>query len=92
MSDDQPDDIDPVLARRARIRRLAETGQRMGYSCFALAIVLFVVAFIVQFPGWMVTVIIALMVLGSFTLAPAIVFAYGVKAADAEDRGEKFGY
>jgi len=25
-------------------------------------------------------------------LLPAIVFGYGVKAADAEDRGEKFGY
>lgn len=92
MSDDQPTDADPVLARRARIRRLAETGQRIGYSCFGLAVVLFVVAFVVQFPAWMVTVIIALMVLGSLTLAPAIVFAYGVKAADAEDRGEKFGY
>lgn len=83
---------DPVLARRERIRRLAELGQRIGYSCFALAVVLFVVAFIVQFPAWLVTIIIAAMVVGSLVLAPSIVFAYGVKAADAEDRGEKFGY
>lgn len=83
---------DPVLERRERIRRLAELGQRIGYSCFALAVVLFVVAFVVQFPSWLVTVIIAAMVVGSLVLAPAIVFAYGVKAADAEDRGEKFGY
>ena len=53
---------------------------------------LFVVAFIADFPSWIVTVIIAAMVLGSVTLLPAIVFGYGVKAADAEDRGEKFGY
>ena len=83
---------DPVLARRERIRTLTELGQRIGYSCFALAVVLFVVAFITQFPSWLVTVIIAAMVVGSLVLAPSIVFAYGVKAADAEDRGEKFGY
>lgn len=83
---------DPVLARRERIRRLCDLGQRVGYSCFALAVVLFVVAFITQFPSWLVTVIIAAMVVGSLVLAPAIVFGYGVKAADAEDRGEKFGY
>jgi sugar phosphate permease len=83
---------DPVLARRERIRRLCDLGQRVGYSCFALAVVLFVVAFIAQFPSWLVTVIIAAMVIGSLVLAPAIVFGYGVKAADAEDRGEKFGY
>jgi hypothetical protein len=83
---------DPVLARRERIRRLCDLGQRVGYSCFALAVVLFVVAFIAQFPSWLVTVIIAAMVVGSLVLAPAIVLGYGVKAADAEDRGEKFGY
>jgi hypothetical protein len=83
---------DPVLARRERIRRLCDLGQRIGYSCFALAVVLFVVAFIAQFPSWLVTVIIVAMAVGSLVLAPAIVFGYGVKAADAEDRGEKFGY
>lgn len=92
MNGDSSPPSDPVLERRERIRRLAETGQRVGYSCFGLAVVLFVVAFVVQFPAWMVSIIIGLMVLGSLTLAPAIVFAYGVKAADAEDRGEKFGY
>lgn len=92
VSEHRPSETDPVLARRDRIRRLAEAGQRVGYACFALAVVLFVVAFVVQFPAWMVSIIIGLMVLGSLTLAPAIVFSYGVKAADAEDRGEKFGY
>lgn len=83
---------DPVLERRERIRRLSEAGQRFGYSCFALAVVLFVIGFIAQFPSWIVTIIVASMVVGSLVLAPSIVFAYGVKAADAEDRGEKFGY
>lgn len=83
---------DPVLERRAHIRRLCELGQRIGYSCFALAVVVFVIGFVVQFPGWIVTVIVGSMVLGSIVLLPAIIFGYGVKAADAEDRGEKFGY
>lgn len=83
---------DPVLERRARIRTLCEVGQRVGYSCFALAVVLFVVGFVAQFPSWIVTLVVASMVLGSVVLLPAIVVGYGVKAADAEDRGEKFGY
>lgn len=83
---------DPVLARRERIRKLSDLGQRFGYACFVLAVVLFVVAFLAQFPSWLVTVIIAAMVVGSIVLAPSIVFVYGVKAADADDKGEKFGY
>jgi hypothetical protein len=83
---------DPVLARRSRIRKLCELGSKIGYSCFGVAMLLFVVAFIADFPSWIVTIIIAAMILGSVTLLPAIVFGYGVKAADAEDRGEKFGY
>jgi len=87
-----PPEDDPVLIRRERIRTLCDLGSRIGYSCFGAAVVLFVVAFIADFPSWLVTMIIAAMVLGSLTLLPAIVFGYGVKAADAEDRGEKFGY
>ena len=94
-SDDESDKVvqtDPVLIRRDRIRMLCELGSRIGYSCFAAAMVLFFVALIAGFPSWIVTIIIAAMAVGSITLLPAIVFGYGVKAADAEDRGEKFGY
>lgn len=83
---------DPVLERRERIRRWSELGRRVGYGSFALAVVLFVVAFVAQFPGWLVSLVIGALVVGSVTLPPAIVFGYGVKAADAEDRGEPFGY
>ena len=87
-----PSPDDPVLRRRERIRRLTEAGKRLGYACFAVAVVLFVIAFVLQFPGWLVTTIITCMVVGSIVLPPAIVLGYGIKAADAEDRGEKFGY
>ena len=91
-NEDAPAMADPVLAKRERIRKLCELGSKIGYSCFGAAMLLFVVAFVADFPSWIVTVIIAAIILGSITLLPAIVFGYGVKAADAEDRGEKFGY
>jgi hypothetical protein len=83
---------DPVIVRRERIRRLVEFGRRIGYSCFATAMVLFVAAFLLDFPSALVSIIVGCLVVGTITLPPAIVFGYGIKAADAEDRGEKFGY
>ena len=77
---------DPVLARRAQIARLALIGQRIGYLLYGAAIVLFVVGFIVGFTPAVVTTIVAMMIVGSFLLAPAIVAGYAVKAAAREDR------
>jgi hypothetical protein len=83
---------DPVLLRRERVRRLCDLGQRVGYACFAASMVLFVIGFITGFPAALVTVIITLMVGGSAVLLPAIIFGYAAKAAESEERGEKFGY
>jgi hypothetical protein len=77
---------DPVRARRARIARLVELGQRVGYGLFGLAIVLFFVGFVTGFSPAVVTITIAALLLGSLVLAPAIVFGYAVKAAEREDR------
>jgi hypothetical protein len=65
--------VDPVLARRRQVARAAELGQRIGYALFGLAVVVFVVGFVVGLTGAVV-------------LAPAIVAGYGVKAADRDDR------
>ncbi|MEJ7585073.1 MAG: hypothetical protein WKF43_13565 [Acidimicrobiales bacterium] len=78
--------VDPVLARRARIARWVERGQRVGYGLFGSAVVAFVAGFVTGFRGWVVTVIVAALVSGSLILAPAIVFGYGVKAANRADR------
>lgn len=86
------DPDDPVIIRRARIKKFCDVGSRIGYTCFGLAIVLFFVALIVGFPAVLVSLVLASMAVGSVVLLPAIVLGYGVKAADAEDRGEKFGY
>jgi ethanolamine transporter EutH len=76
---------DPVLERRAQIARLSQLGKRVGYLLFAYAVVAFVVGYQIGFRAWLVDTIVAAMVVGSILLVPAIVFAYGVKAADRED-------
>ena len=76
---------DPVRAQRARMARLAHTGKRVGYGLFLLSIVAFVVAVASGFPDAAVTVVIGCLAVGSLVLAPAIVIAYGVRAAERED-------
>ena len=85
---DEP--LDPTLAKRARIARLVEVGQRVGYALFGVAIVAFVVGFFAGFDGLVRTTIVACIVVGSLILAPAIVFGYGVKAAERDDRARGF--
>lgn len=83
VNDPEPD---PVLARRARIARLTELGQRVGYGLFGVAIVVFVIGFVVGYSDFLVAVIVTSLGVGSVVLAPAIVFGYAVKAAEREDR------
>jgi hypothetical protein len=78
-------DSDPVLQRRAQIARLSHLGKRVGYLLFAYAVVAFVVGYQIGFRAWLVDTIVAAMVVGSVLLVPAIVFDYGVKAANRED-------
>ncbi len=79
---------DPVLLRRAKIARLVDIGQKLGYGLFALAVVAFLIGFVVGLQNWVVTLIVACIVVGSIVLAPAIVFGYAVKAADRADRDD----
>ena len=77
---------DPIRVRRARIARLAELGQRVGYSLFGLAIVVFVIGFVIGYSDFLVAIIVGSLGIGSLLLAPAIVLGYAVKAAEREDR------
>lgn len=86
---DRPDD--PILARRRRIGRGADAAQRAGYLAFGAATVLFVVGFATGFPRWLVNTVVALLVVGSVLLAPAIVLGYAVRAADRDDRERGLG-
>jgi hypothetical protein len=77
---------DPVLARRARIAALVVVGKRVGYGLYAVAIVLFGIGLVGRYTSTITTAVIVCLVVGSLVLAPAIVFGYGVRAAEREDR------
>ena len=55
---------DPVLRRRARIARLTDVGQRVGYTLFGIAIVLFVIGFVSSYSDALVAAIVACLGLG----------------------------
>jgi hypothetical protein len=78
---------DPIVARRARIARLAAAGKRVGYAALALAIVVFFVGVATDFPAWTVALSIGGLVASCIVLPVPIVLAYGVRAAAREDRG-----
>jgi hypothetical protein len=77
---------DPVLARRARIARFVEVGQRLGYGLFGVAIVAFLYGFVRGYTTLLTNLIVGALVVGSLVLAPAIVLGYAVKAAERDDR------
>lgn len=78
---------DPVLDRRRQIARGVTLGSRVGYSLFGVAIVLFFIGLFTSY-GTLGPIIVTAIVVGSIVLAPAIVFGYGVKAAERDDRAE----
>ncbi len=80
---------DPVLVRRARLDRIAKTAKRLGYSLYALAVAVFVLAFATTITAVTATVVIVALVVGSLLLAPAIVIGYGVRAAVREERAQQ---
>ena len=86
MSEPATPPVDPVLVRRARWARAATIGQRIGYALFGVALVAFFVGLVVGWGSGITAVIVTCLVVGSIVLAPAIVFAYAVKAADRADR------
>ena len=78
--------VDPVRARRARIGRIVALAQRVGYTLWLIAIVVFVIGAATRFRPVIVTVVIGCLAAGSALLAPSIVISYGVRAAEREDR------
>lgn len=75
-----------MLVRRAQMGRLARTGKRVGYSLWLVAILTFILGMATTLRPAMTTVIVGCLAVGSALLAPSIVIAYGVRAADREDR------
>ena len=77
---------DPVLARRARLARLAVLGKRIGYAALGVAIASFVAGVLTSFATWTVVVSTIGLVAACVILPVPIVLGYGVRAAAREDR------
>ena len=77
---------DPVRARRQQVARWTQLANRLGYLFFGIAIITFVVGFIVSFNAAVSAIVVTSMIIGSVLLAPAIVLGYAVKAAERDDR------
>ena len=78
--------VDPVRVQRARWARWAATGKRAGYGLILVAVVAFAVGAVAGFGPVVTTVVTAALFGSTVTLAPGIVVAYAVKAAEREDR------
>ncbi len=83
---ESPPAVDPVRVRRRQIARWTQRANRVGYLCFAAAIVAYALTFAVGFTGAMSAFIIGAVIVGTILLAPAIVMGYAVKAAERDDR------
>ncbi len=77
---------DPVLIKRAKIAKLVSLGQRVGYSLYLIACVLFAQTVIQTPTQWVTDLIVICLAIGSVILLPAIIFGYAVKAAARHDR------
>ena len=76
---------DPLMARRARLARLANLGRRVGYLTFALSIGMLVLGLATDFTDGISAVVIGLLIGGSAVLAPAILLHYAVRGAEREE-------
>lgn len=77
--------LDPIRVRRAHVAKWTLLANRVGYLVLALAMALFVIAFLFGFSAPMATAIIVTLVISFALLAPSIVLGYAVKAADRAD-------
>lgn len=78
---------DPVQLQRARVAHWVVIGKKVGYGLYLVAIVLFGVGLATTYRPVITSGITVSLVVGSLVLAPAIVFGYGVRAAEREERG-----
>jgi len=89
---DGPPADDPVLVRRAMVARWSATAKRAGYLTILVAMVVFVIGFVTEFGPAVTGIIVGCLAASAVLLIPALIFGYGVKAAEREDAGEKFRY
>ena len=90
--DPSPSAADPVLVRRAQVARYSALGKRLGYGAILVACIAFGLGFVVGFGSAVTATVVIMLGLSALLLVPAVIFGYGVKAAEREERGETFTY
>ena len=90
MTENQPED--PILRSRERARSLANLGKRCGYGYFGAAVIVFLFHYYIEGSSVLTSITVALLIIGSLILAPAIILGYAANAADREDQGLPHGH
>ena len=85
-STDTRNEDDEVLARREEIRRQVKLGKRVGYLLMLISIVSVVLCWPLHWPKALVVLAMITFVLSCIILPLPIIFGYGIKAAEREDR------
>lgn len=83
-------EADPIRVQRAKVADLVSKGLRLGSAAYVISSVIFFIGFMTGFTSTAVSLIIGFLIVGSALLAPALVFKYGVKAADRADRDDNW--
>jgi hypothetical protein len=81
-------EADPIRVQRAKVADLVSKGMRLGSALYVLSSVIFFAGFMTGFTRTVVVLVVGLIIVGSIFLAPAMVFNYGVKAAERADRND----
>jgi hypothetical protein len=85
-------DDDPILQRRAQALRLANTGQRVGYSLLGIAMVVFVAGLAMGLTDTAMTIVVVCLAIAALLLGPSIILGYAAKAAEREERTGRTGH
>lgn len=85
MQSEEPEVTDPILLRRAAIRKKANLAQRVGYGAFGLAMIGFFVGLFTSFNSGLAEFVIAMLIIGSIVLAIAIQVGYAIRGAERHE-------
>ncbi|HJL90735.1 MAG TPA: hypothetical protein QGG27_00395 [Acidimicrobiales bacterium] len=79
-------DSNSLAIRRKQASLIANTGRKIGYSIFFLALIIFVIGFTVEFNNLVAKTLTVLLIVGSIVLAPSILLHYAVRGAEREEK------
>ena len=79
-------DSDSLAMRRKQASLIANTGRKIGYSIFFLALTIFTIGFTVEVNNLVAKTLTVLLIVGSIVLAPSILLHYAVRGAEREEK------